>query len=74
MLQMIRRRHRLGLAAANRTWMNDRVNNIAELVEQIRALPDGESARDMTARLLAEAEEANLRAECADELTAKASR
>jgi hypothetical protein len=74
MLQMIRRRHHLGLATANQTWMNDRLDNIAQLVDQIRALPDGASAKELTARLLSEAEEADARAGYVDDFTAKASR
>jgi hypothetical protein len=72
MLKTIRRRHRLGLAAANREWMNERLDNVARLVEQIRELPAGASAKELAGQLLTEAEEVAVRATYVDELTAKA--
>jgi hypothetical protein len=52
--------------------MNERLDNVARLVEQIRELPAGASAKELAGQLLTEAEEVAVRATYVDELTAKA--
>ncbi|MBL3664491.1 hypothetical protein JL475_00325 [Streptomyces sp. M2CJ-2] len=79
MLKTIRRRSTRSLpaadlAAANGQWLHGRLDNIVRLVAEIRALPEGASAQELTARLVAEAEDADTRAFFVDELTEQASR
>lgn len=74
MLKTIRRRNARSLAKSNRTWLGEHLDNIARLVDEIRALPEGASALELAVRLVAEAEDAELRALYVDELAAKANR
>ena len=74
MLKTLRHHRARSLSNANRQWLNGRLDNIAQLVAEIRALPEGESAQELTRRLLAEAEDAHSRARYVAEFTAKASR
>lgn len=71
---MLRRYRNRRLADINQRLLNARLDNIARLLDEIRALPEGASAKELTAKLLNEAEEVDLRALCVDQFAAKATR